>query len=68
MTNESKQVGELHPLAIHCERHGVTAYCIICRHLCDCAGLGFWAIEPDLDEPAQAWCEGCDAVLAAEQG
>ena len=70
MAEGPEQVAESHPPTIHCDRHGVTAYCLICRHLRDGAGLGYWAIEPEpeIGEPAQAWCEGCDAVLDAEQG
>ena len=63
-----KQVPESHPLAIHCDRHGVTAYCIICQHLRDGRGLEFWEIKRDGEEPAQAWCEACDAILNADRG
>ena len=31
-------------------------------------GLGYWAIKPDPQEPAQAWCEACDAVLDQDRG
>jgi hypothetical protein len=68
VTRRSKQVSESHPLAIHCDRHGVTAYCIICRHLRESSGLAYWAIKPKSEEPAQAWCEECDAVLAEDRG
>ena len=57
-----------HPLAIHCVRHGITPYCVICRHLREGFGLGYFAIIPEAEEPAQAWCEACDNVLEAERG
>lgn len=63
-----KQVRASHPLAIHCKRHGVTAYCLICQHLRSEEGLGYFAIAPEPEEPAQAWCEACDRVLEAERG
>jgi hypothetical protein len=63
-----KQVPDSHPLAIHCARHGVTPFCLICRHLGEGSGLGYFAIKPEADEPAQAWCEACDRVLEAERG
>jgi hypothetical protein len=56
------------PGVVHCARHGVTEYCILCRHLAEGAGLGYWAIRPGVDGPAQAWCDGCDAILEQEQG
>jgi hypothetical protein len=43
-------------------------YCIICRHLCEGSGLGYWAIKRKGDLPAQAWCEECDAVLEEDRG
>jgi hypothetical protein len=54
-------------MAIHCDRHGVTASCI-CRHLREGRGPGYWAIKPGPDGPAQAWCGACDAVLAEDRG
>jgi hypothetical protein len=63
-----EQVPPSHPLAVHCERHGVTAYALLCRHLAAGAGLGYFAIPPEPEEPAQAWCEACDEVVEAEQG
>ena len=53
---------------IHCEEHGETEYCVICRHLCAGVGAGYFAIEAEPGEPAQAWCEECDAVLEEERG
>jgi hypothetical protein len=63
-----KNVAKSHPLAIHCDRHGVTAYCLLCCHLREGTGLGYWAIKPEEKEPAQAWCEACDAVLEEDRG
>jgi hypothetical protein len=68
MAREPKPITESHALAIHCERHGITAYCLICRHLREGDGLAYWAIEPEAEEPAQAWCEACDAVLEQDRG
>ena len=53
---------------IHCEEHGEIDYCLICQHLRAGAGLGYFAIEAEPEEPAQAWCEKCDAVLEEERG
>ena len=55
-------------LTIRCAEHGVTPYCLICRHLRDGSGLWYFAIRAEAGEPAQAWCEWCDEVLAREQG
>ncbi len=63
-----EQVASTHPLAVHCDQHGVTAYCIVCRHLREGRGLGYWAIPPEAEEPGQAWCEACDAVLEEDRG
>ena len=68
MTNDLEQVAMSHPLAVRCSQHGVTAYCLICRHLWEGIGLGYWDILPEPEEPAQAWCEGCDAVLHEDRG
>lgn len=68
VARKPRQVAESDPLAIHCERHGVTAYCLVCRHLREGVGLGYWALKPEAEEPSQAWCEACDAVLAEDQG
>ena len=65
---QGKQSNREPQLAIHCERHGVSAYCLICRHLREQSGLKYWAIQPEPGQPAQAWCEACDAVLDEEQG
>ncbi len=54
--------------AIQCEEHGSSPYCIICEHLREQNGLGYFAIQAESTEPAQAWCEACDLVLAQEQG
>lgn len=66
--NEPKNELDWQPRAIHCERHGIVEYSLICRHLRESNGLGYWAIHADLAAPAQAWCEGCDAVLNEERG
>ncbi len=63
-----EQPADPDPPTIHCQRHGVSASCIICRHLRAGSGLGYWAIEPEPGEPAQAWCEQCDVVLQQDRG
>jgi len=68
MARKSKSAEPSEARRIHCEKHGVTAGCIICRHLCEAKGLGFWSIKPDATGPAQAWCEECDGVLDEDRG
>lgn len=53
---------------IDCKAHGQLPYSITCKHLIEQAGLGYFAIEAEDDDPAQVWCEECDAVLAQEKG
>lgn len=53
---------------IHCQEHGATPYCLICVHLRGHSGQGYFAIEAEDEEPAQAWCEQCDHVLAQQRG
>jgi len=53
---------------IECEEHGLSPYCLLCTHLQEQDGLGYFAIPAEPTEPAQAWCEACDHVLEAEQG
>src|SRR5262245_29545720 len=50
--------------AVYCEEHGDSFPCILCRHLCEGTGMGYFAIRKD----PWAWCEACDAILEAEQG
>ena len=53
---------------MHCEEHGDTAACFVCRHLSESlhtqtGGLGF--VVPEAlgeNESAQAWCFECDRV------
>jgi hypothetical protein len=53
---------------IDCDEHGSSPGCIICRHLGEGRGLGFWSIKAAADGPAQAWCEDCDKVLEEDRG
>ena len=53
---------------IDCDEHGPSAACLICRHLREGAGLGYFAIAAEPGESAQAWCEACDQTLAQERG
>lgn len=54
--------------SILCEQHGPSQSCLICTHLREQSGLGYYAIEASGNESAQAWCEECDRVLAKERG
>jgi hypothetical protein len=56
---------------VHCDEHGDTAACFVCRHLSESlrspgGGLGFVASESG-DAP-QAWCFECDRVLESRGG
>lgn len=68
MTPESKFDDEPDSRVIHCARHGIEKYCLICQHLCQSNGLAYWAIQAEPELPAQAWCAACDAVLEQERG
>jgi hypothetical protein len=52
------------PVQVHCDEHGATEACILCRHLRLGRGLRYYAIKGD----PWAWCAECDSVLEAEQG
>ena|SRR5438876_56185 len=65
---KSNQPTDSDPLAICCQRHGVTTYCLICQHLRQGSGLGYFPIKPEQEEPAQAWCEACNRALEEEHG
>ncbi|MCI0358204.1 MAG: hypothetical protein L0211_06960, partial [Planctomycetaceae bacterium] len=68
MKRKSKQAPKTRPRLVECDAHGSTPGCIICQHLGNESNLGYWAIKPDSDGPAQAWCEKCDAALEADRG
>ena len=68
MPSEPDEIEASNPLAIHCHLHGLSTYCMICRHLREGLGLGYWAIKPESDEPAMAWCEECDTALDRDRG
>jgi hypothetical protein len=53
---------------VACDDHGSSPACILCSHLGDGRGLGFWSIKPGKESPAQAWCEACDAILEVDRG
>lgn len=53
---------------VACKQHSPSAYSIICTHLRERDGLGYFAIEAEETEPAQAWCEACDVVFSQERG
>jgi hypothetical protein len=53
---------------VDCPEHGASPACIICQHLRTQDGLGYYAIAAEPAEPAMAWCEACDQLLAQERG
>jgi hypothetical protein len=55
---------------VQCPTHGVTAGCVICRHLRDGSDLGYYRIEvpPGVDFYETGLCEACDALLWEEDG
>ena len=53
---------------IDCKEHGAAPYSIICSHLRERDGLGYFAIPPEETEPAHAWCEACEVVFSQERG
>jgi hypothetical protein len=52
------------PSRVHCEEHGESIACIICRHLREGSGLGYYAIR----EGPWAWCEDCNAFSESGKG
>ena len=55
---------------VQCPTHGPTAGCIICRHLRDGSGLGYYrvGVPPGVDFYETGLCDECDALLFAEEG
>jgi hypothetical protein len=53
---------------VDCDEHGQSPGCLICRHLREERGLGYWAIRPDDDAPAMAWCIACNAMVTWDRG
>lgn len=53
---------------IDCAKHGRSKYALICQHLRNTDKLGYYLIESEPDEPAQAWCAQCDEIFNNEQG
>ena len=53
---------------IDCKEHGTSRYSVLCIHLRERDGLGYFAIQAQATEPAQAWCEACDVVMSQERG
>ena len=68
MAKKRKPAEKTQPKMVECDEHGSTPGCLICRHLGDGRGLGYWAIQADAAGPAQAWCIACDALLAWDRG
>jgi len=55
---------------IDCERHGATRPHMICQHLQEQEGLGYYRVEvaPERDDYETALCEACDALVWEEDG
>ncbi len=68
MTKKGKKSVKSPPRLVECDDHGSTPDCLVCKHLCDRRGLGYWAIKSDDTGPDQAWCNDCDAVLEEDRG
>src|SRR5438477_1110609 len=56
---------------VHCEEHGDTTACFVCRHLSESlasgvGGLGF--VVPDSADAPHAWCFECESVLVSRGG
>ena len=58
------------PKHIFCERHGRSEGCMICRHLREVNGLGYYRVEvtPGRDDYETALCGSCDEMLWKEEG
>jgi hypothetical protein len=57
--------------SIDCGAHGARPMTLVCKHLVGATGAGWhWALHPeDLDGCwPDAWCDRCEAVVAAERG
>jgi len=54
----------------HCELHGTSQPCMICRHLREGSGLGFYRVEvlPEQEFYETALCEECDQMFFEEGG
>jgi hypothetical protein len=55
---------------IHCDEHGESEPCMICRHLREETGLGFYrvTVDPGQDDYETALCEACDELFWEEEG
>jgi hypothetical protein len=52
---------------VHCELHGESAACFLCKHLHDGVGCGFHASTEDpADLWPDAWCDACEAAFQRE--
>ena len=51
---------------IHCDEHGDAYGRLVCEHLLDGSGVGFFSDDDETDEewPA-AWCAACDQYIAS---
>jgi hypothetical protein len=49
---------------VHCDEHGDSVATVICRHLREGSGLGYYAVR---DDP-WAWCEECDHLVESGAG
>jgi hypothetical protein len=63
-----RDIHEHMPKPVECPIHGRQRYALICVHLTTSRSSRYYLIEEEPDDPAQAWCESCDRVLAEDRG
>ena len=68
MAKKRKQSAKSQTRMVDCDEHGQSPGCLICRHLREEHGLGYWAIQPDAESPLQAWCIACNALATWDRG
>jgi hypothetical protein len=56
---------------VHCQEHGDTTACFVCRHLSESltsgvGGLGF--VVSETADANQAWCFECDSLFESRGG
>ena len=67
MPKKRRTAAASEPRMVDCDEHGQSPGCLICRHLREEHGLGYWAIKAD-GGPAQAWCIACNAMATWDRG
>ncbi len=55
---------------VQCPTHGLTSGCMICRHLREGSGLGYYrvTVPPGVDFYETGLCEECDKLFFKEGG